>query len=817
MRIHKQKSIGAILLFLFIFQFCFTYVGPAYAEGTVAHVSESAESLNRLIQYYNGQERLGDWEAFGLRNAGIEVSDKYSAGNLASSTDKARTILGGIAAGKDVSGYVYELESCQKGRSDGAIMLEGETLNATIWSAFALEYAKINGYECQYDRDKALSYIADKQFENGGFNEWGGNEADVDSTAHALIALSYAKDKYSDRIDGGMEYLLSKQLTDGLFDNWGPSVESTASVIEAIYALGETFDTRPWKGDMVAAILQYQLPNGEFYWAADSEKKPNDFTTRCALQALVDLNNSNSKYHNLLPQIKEPDDIPPGPKPEEPKNPTDPIVEKSLAYLSIKGDGGPILSLSPIEFTDDLTVFDLLRKTLEKNGISYTATNDGYVSEINGLRERKPGYPNSGWKYKVNGIVASVGAGAYLVNNGDRIEWFYTLDYTQDEDYKKNAAVEEQKLTENQEKAKGELRQYANELSTLAKKSVLLNQEDRMNAEQAKEIKDKLDKNNVTLRQEATEKESIITDRENEVCLIIPEQALSRNTEITVQERKTDAVPEHGSMKVYSSIYNFGPNGTKFDKPVTISLKIPISEDIDIEQLTPAWYDEEKKEWIPIPALIDLKIGMVVFQLDHFTKFAVITRTDEKPKELVKPVFSDVGENLSWAKGAIEDLAAKGIISGTGKGCFEPYRLISRAEAMQILTRALGKQSTEAKVSFTDVHSRDWFYPAIQTACSQGWVSGLPDGSFRPKSNMSRYEMAVVLDKAAGLQDKDLNVAKPLTENMPIWARDSVERCYQAGIIKGKADGLFHGEESVTRAEAAQILYQLLKSDLIKS
>ncbi len=133
---------------------------------------------------------------------------------------------------------------------------------------------------------------------------------------------------------------------------------------------------------------------------------------------------------------------------------------------------------------------------------------------------------------------------------------------------------------------------------------------------------------------------------------------LTEVKEITIKEIENEEVKDF-SVKIGSSIYDFGPDGTKFDKPVTISLKVAIDEKVDLNHLTVAWFDEVKGEWIPVPSAIDLKTGMATIQIDHFTKFALIETVPRKS-------FEDVGVDVAWAKDAIEVLAGKHIITGTG-------------------------------------------------------------------------------------------------------------------------------------------------------
>lgn len=73
---------------------------------------------------------------------------------------------------------------------------------------------------------------------------------------------------------------------------------------------------------------------------------------------------------------------------------------------------------------------DVTLKVLIDNKISYRAKGTGgniYFSSIAGLKERDYG-ENSGWCYYVNGVKPSVGAGSYILKDGDIVEWKYLED-----------------------------------------------------------------------------------------------------------------------------------------------------------------------------------------------------------------------------------------------------------------------------------------------------------------------------------------------------------------------------------------------------
>jgi hypothetical protein len=103
--------------------------------------------------------------------------------------------------------------------------------------------------------------------------------------------------------------------------------------------------------------------------------------------------------------------------------------------LSIIGNAkwGSVLAPEDVNLQKNDTVADLLIRTLKKHKLAYDTKGSGamfYVAGIDGLFEFDDG-PTSGWKFKVNGTVAGVGAGDYVPKPGDRVEWFYT---SQDKD-----------------------------------------------------------------------------------------------------------------------------------------------------------------------------------------------------------------------------------------------------------------------------------------------------------------------------------------------------------------------------------------------
>ena len=94
-------------------------------------------------------------------------------------------------------------------------------------------------------------------------------------------------------------------------------------------------------------------------------------------------------------------------------------------------------------------------------------------------------------------------------------------------------------------------------------------------------------------------------------------------------------------------------------------------------------------------------------------------------------------------------LAALGVLEGVGHGRFAPERNITRAEFAAIAMR-FGKQQPDGENIFSDVSETDWYYGAVVNSIRYGWITGYPDGTFRPTSSITRSEVAVMVNRMLG-------------------------------------------------------------------
>ncbi|RIX47938.1 hypothetical protein D3P08_25010 [Paenibacillus nanensis] len=110
-----------------------------------------------------------------------------------------------------------------------------------------------------------------------------------------------------------------------------------------------------------------------------------------------------------------------------------------------------------------------------------------------------------------------------------------------------------------------------------------------------------------------------------------------------------------------------------------------------------------------------------------------------------------------------------------------------------------------SKIAFNDT-ANHWAKTSIARAVELGIVNGFSDGSFRPDHIVTRGEIAVMISRALGLEGEgDADTLKDF-DSIPSWAQAHVARIAAAGIISGFEDSTFRPDGQLTRAQLAVII-----------
>nr|MCR4804991.1 S-layer homology domain-containing protein [Clostridia bacterium] len=391
----------------------------------------------------DAESKLSDAAKQALIN---NAADK-AADEKASDTDLAKAILALQANGYDPQ-QVYAAGSSDP--QDLAAVLSKAQLSPNAWNApYALAAFAQGDYGELPARDALLTAVLNAQAEDGSWEAFG---ATVDATANMLAGLAFYKDNadVSAAIEKAVDYLSSMQKDDGSFDAWGYGADANtqAIVVIGLAACGvdPAADERFVKGGGSAldALLVYALEDNTGFGYQD-DKTLNTSSTEQGFRALLAVAGGLKNVYDYsgVSPLKPAKAGETGPSDE----PGEPSGSRIHVTVSIKADDSYWLEDYRASISGSgATAYKAVVKALDDNSISYKTKNGDYIYTLtyNGrtLGELDAG-PNSGWLYKVNGKLPTVGMGDCALQDGDKILFYFTEDWMQDPDAASNAGMGE--------------------------------------------------------------------------------------------------------------------------------------------------------------------------------------------------------------------------------------------------------------------------------------------------------------------------------------------------------------------------------------
>lgn len=177
--------------------------------------------------------------------------------------------------------------------------------------------------------------------------------------------------------------------------------------------------------------------------------------------------------------------------------------------------------------------------------------------------------------------------------------------------------------------------------------------------------------------------------------------------------------------------------------------------------------------------------------------------------------ISDVPET-HWAYPFIRPMYDEGYLPDFPEGGFQPDQPLTRADLASLLSQAFGDAPREGTtLAFEDVSGDYWAAPAINSAVSQGFMNGYPEGDFRPDQAVPRYEVLVSLATGLGLPDSpspDSTLAAFVdVDPLPEWARPQVAAATENSIVVNyPSPDQLQPAQAATRAEIVAMIHQAL-------
>jgi hypothetical protein len=179
------------------------------------------------------------------------------------------------------------------------------------------------------------------------------------------------------------------------------------------------------------------------------------------------------------------------------------------------------------------------------------------------------------------------------------------------------------------------------------------------------------------------------------------------------------------------------------------------------------------------------------------------------------PGGSFLDDDFRPTEQAIEALVANGITNGCGGELFCPTAPVTRGQMAAFLGRILKAGTSDAR-AFTDLIPGSYYEGFVNRLSELGVVTGYPDGSFHPDSEVTRGEMAALLVRASGLAVDVLNPVSSSFIDVPTeaWFAPFVEALRAAGTTTGCAADRFCPDASVTREQMALFLTRAFRLSL---
>ena len=172
--------------------------------------------------------------------------------------------------------------------------------------------------------------------------------------------------------------------------------------------------------------------------------------------------------------------------------------------------------------------------------------------------------------------------------------------------------------------------------------------------------------------------------------------------------------------------------------------------------------------------------------------FRLLTEEIRNKNMTRENIFEDVNEK-DWFNTAVSTLANMEIVKGRTTEAFEPNAYITRAEFTTIAAR-FSEANYDGDDLFADIQNH-WAKDYINEAASIGWVIG-DNGIFRPDDNITRAEAMTLVNRVLGrLSEKEADMLDEMTRwvdnsDTTAWYYTYVQEATNSHKYEMKPDGI---------------------------
>ncbi|MGI5970149.1 MAG: S-layer homology domain-containing protein [Oscillospiraceae bacterium] len=149
------------------------------------------------------------------------------------------------------------------------------------------------------------------------------------------------------------------------------------------------------------------------------------------------------------------------------------------------------------------------------------------------------------------------------------------------------------------------------------------------------------------------------------------------------------------------------------------------------------------------------------------------------------------------------------LVDGASVGAVASYTFSNVTGAHTIEARFSTEEEEEPVWinPFVDVDEDDWFYESVAFVVQRGLFKGISADEFNPKGEMTRAMLVTVLYRLSG----EIGGGESSFDDVPsgVWYSDAVAWAADSGIVSGVGNNKFDPNGSITREQAAVMLYNM--------
>lgn len=166
-----------------------------------------------------------------------------------------------------------------------------------------------------------------------------------------------------------------------------------------------------------------------------------------------------------------------------------------------------------------------------------------------------------------------------------------------------------------------------------------------------------------------------------------------------------------------------------------------------------------------------------------------------------------------WSAEAVGAAVNNGLLTGKTADTLDPTGNLTRAEMATVINRAFGATVEKDISSFVDVLPGEWYYHEIAKSVNMGTFAGDGNNTMRPNDFITREEVFVVIARAIVLSNNDLTYLNKFNDGYLVsdWAKPYTAALTAKGYINGDTLSNVNPQNNITREEFAQLMYNIVK------